>query len=138
MYHSLIITGRRLQPRGSRRRIRCQGANDCADDECCLARNTVHLIGTGRCTRLGSIGDRCNQMDASIEVYGGKYLGGCPCRQGMSCQQTRRFRESAYLNYRSQRCEREAATTTTTTTATSTTAAPTTASITTTEATTTT
>ncbi|CAL1272355.1 unnamed protein product [Larinioides sclopetarius] len=110
----------------SRRSGRCGSADDCADDECCVARNNLQLVGRGRCRRLSSFGEHCNPEDLAVEVYGGKYVRSCPCRSGLSCENIGRIRQSSLRNAWSQRCVR--GTTTSISTTTSTTSTPTTTS----------
>ncbi|KAF8795274.1 hypothetical protein HNY73_003145 [Argiope bruennichi] len=98
----------------SRRSGRCESSTDCADDECCLARTSLQLIGRGRCKRLSSFGERCTPEDLAVEEYGGKYVRSCPCRSGLSCENVGRFRQSSL----SQRCVRSTVSSTSTTTST--------------------
>ncbi|GBM50019.1 hypothetical protein AVEN_167134-1 [Araneus ventricosus] len=119
----------------SRRSGRCESSADCAEDECCLARNSLQLIGRGKCRRLSSFGEHCTPEDLAVEAYGGKYVRNCPCRSGLSCENVGRGRQSFLRNRLSQRCVRGTASSTSTTT--STTSTPTTTSTTTTPTTTT-
>ncbi|CAL1263274.1 unnamed protein product [Larinioides sclopetarius] len=66
---------------------RCRSSQDCADDECCIARS-IFGFKKGDCQKLAQKGDICSEDDGGIGNNNEQYLGNCPCVLGLSCQPT--------------------------------------------------
>lgn len=35
------------------------------------------------------IGEKCNELDARIHIFSGKYVEHCPCEKGLYCEPTK-------------------------------------------------
>ncbi|GBM61952.1 hypothetical protein AVEN_60810-1 [Araneus ventricosus] len=66
---------------------RCRSAQDCADDECCIAKSFLSFR-KGNCEKLAQKGDSCSEDDEGIGPNNEQYIGHCPCDLGLSCQPT--------------------------------------------------
>ncbi|CAL1272352.1 unnamed protein product [Larinioides sclopetarius] len=63
----------------------CETAEDCEADQCCVGFGYV-FFKKGKCVKLSSVGKRCSPEEL---VENGKYIGSCPCAEGLHCEAQR-------------------------------------------------
>ncbi|XP_035220042.1 integumentary mucin C.1-like [Stegodyphus dumicola] len=64
----------------------CETENDCREGECCAAILGIQVYNRGICLRLNREGRRCREPESKLEYFGGKFMGYCPCQEGLSCE----------------------------------------------------
>ncbi|KAF8795272.1 hypothetical protein HNY73_003143 [Argiope bruennichi] len=63
----------------------CIIEEDCESNECCVALSVFQVPQKGICVELSMEGQYCNDRQAQLKYFGGKYILQCPCQEGMAC-----------------------------------------------------
>ncbi|GFY58143.1 uncharacterized protein TNIN_406861 [Trichonephila inaurata madagascariensis] len=66
---------------------RCKTSEDCAADECCVARG-VFIFRRGNCKKLAQKEEACSTEEDTLPFMDEQYIGHCPCVAGLSCEPT--------------------------------------------------